>query len=93
MTSAIETIKDLFINLGLILKVGRRAQSVQFSRSHLSNRPGGGREINLLEAILDGGAVTTQRFCSSFSEVPVHMSHFSHQPHPVSPAFALNFSI
>ena len=36
------------------------------------NRPGGGSEINLLEAILDGGAVITERLCSSFSEVPVH---------------------
>lgn len=41
------------------------------------NRPGGGSEINLLEAILDGGAVITERLCSSFSEVPVHYQAIS----------------
>ena len=60
----------------------------------LINRPGGGKETNLVEIILDGGTLTTHMFCSSSSKVPGHyLDPVPHQPHPTSSGFALNFDV
>lgn len=84
MTSVLKAIKRL------VSKFRSHTAALMKGYFSLMNRSGAGEEINPSEAILDGGALITQMFCSTTSKVLGHyLDNLLHQPQPTPPGFAL----